>query len=148
MINIIPYSLGYLMISNSAFSILLWIIQKDPVRQLSMTTRKTLTEIWRYISTLFNYALIFLIYIYVCVCVCVCMFSYYLLALAWDFCIFSCPECSSSWTWCSFFSIKVLLPIKKKCVWDWMRQEVKKGSPIDKLQQFVMLKNASRFSVV
>ena len=29
-----------------------------------------------------------------------------------------------------------------------MRQEVKKGSPIDKLQQFVMLKNASRFSVV
>jgi len=33
-------------------------------------------------------------------------------------------------------------------VCDWMRQEVKKGSPIDKLQQFVMLKNASRFSVV
>ena len=142
-INIIPYSLRYLM-SNFVFSILLWNIQTDPVRQLSMTTRKTLLEIWRYISTLFNYALIFLIYIYVCVC----MFSYYLLALARDFCIFTCPECSSSWTWCSFFSIKVLLPIKKKCVWDWLRQEVKKGSPIDKLQQFVMLKNASRFSVV
>ena len=72
MINIIPYSLRYLM-SNSVFSILLWIIQKYPVRQLSMTTRKTLLEIWRYISTLFNYALIFLIYIYMCVCVCVCV---------------------------------------------------------------------------
>ena len=108
-INIIPYSLRYLM-SNFFFSILLWNIQTDPVRQLSMTTRKTLLEIWRYISTLFNYALIFLIYM----CVCVCMFSYYLLALARDFCIFSCLECSSSWMWCSFFSIEVLLPIISK----------------------------------
>ena len=43
------------------------------------------------------------------------LLSYNLLALALElFVFFSCLECSSSWTQCSFYSIKVLLSIKKK----------------------------------
>ena len=43
------------------------------------------------------------------------LLSYNLLALALElFVFFSCLECSSSWTQCSFYSIKVLLSIQKK----------------------------------
>ena len=39
---------------------------------------------------------------------------YNLLGLVLELCVFfSCSKCSSSWTRCSFLSIKVLLPIKK-----------------------------------
>ena len=124
-INIIPYSLRYLM-SNFVFSILLWNIQTDPVRQLSMTTRKTLLEIWRYISTLFNYALIFLIYM----CVCVCMFSYYLLALARDFLYFFMSRVFIIMNLMFIFFNKSFITYQKKvCETGWDRK-LKKVHPL------------------
>ena len=49
-------------------------------------------------------------------CISISAFLQFVSFSSWAFCIFSCPGCSSSWTRCSFYSIKVLLPIKKKSV--------------------------------
>ena len=47
-------------------------------------------------------------------CISISAFLQYVSFSSWAFCIFSCLECSSSRTWYSFYSIKVLLPKKKK----------------------------------
>ena len=81
------------------------------------------------------------------------LLSYNLLALALElFVFFSCLECSSSWTQCSFYSIKVLLSIKKKknlfnnrfyMFWDFKKKKKKKrfcscGGPLVSFLWFLL----------